>query len=202
MRNVKIMGFDLDGTLVKMKLDFGAFRKDLQIPKGDTLQYITSMVGPKKKELLSRLEEMEKEAARKAEIAPGARELLELCRDLGMKVVVITRNSLEATTLTLDVLGIEVDMILSREHAAPKPSPEAINIVLDHYGIEPYQMAFVGDYIYDVQAGNRAGVRTILLTSQERADEWIPFADHIAEDLYEVIDMIKSSREVMSDEKG
>jgi len=197
MKSVKVMGFDLDGTLVKMRLDFRSIRKDLGIPEGDTLKYISSLPDPERQRLLKELETREKKAAERAEIAPGAREILEMCNKMGIKVVVITRNSQEAAALTLEVLDLDVDMIISRENAAPKPSPDALNLVLNHYGIEPYQMAFVGDYLYDVQAGNNAGVKTILLTAQERADEWAPSADFVAEDLFEVMDLLKDGREVV-----
>ncbi|MGA1872556.1 MAG: HAD family hydrolase [Thermoplasmatota archaeon] len=200
MKHVKVMGFDLDGTLVKMKLDFRAIRKDLGIPEGDSLQYISSLPEKERTRLLRELEAREREAARKAEVSQGAREIISLCRDLGIKVVVITRNSQEAAALTLEVLDLEVDMIISRENAAPKPSPEALNFVLNHFGIEPHQMAFVGDYLYDVQAGNNAGVKTVLLTTQERADEWAPSADFVAVDLFEVMDLLRDNREVVEHE--
>lgn len=197
MKNVKVMGFDLDGTLVKMRLDFRSIRKDLGIPEGDTLRYISSLKEPERQRLLKELETREKEAAENAEIAPGAREIIDLCKKNGIKVVVITRNSQEAAALTLEVLNLDVDMILSRENAPPKPSPDALNLVLNHYGIEPYQMAYVGDYLYDVQAGNNAGVKTILLTTQERADEWAPAADFVAIDLFEVMDLLKGEKGVV-----
>lgn len=196
MRCVKVLGFDLDGTLVKMRLDFGSIRKEMGIPEGDTLEYIRSLPEKERKDLLMKLENRERQAAKKAEIAEGTRELLALCKDKGMKVVVITRNSQEAAALTLEVLNLHVDMIISREDATPKPSPDAINLVLSHYGIKPFQMAYIGDYIYDLQAGNAAGVKTILLTSQERADEWAPAADIVVEDLFEVLDLLRDGKEV------
>jgi HAD superfamily hydrolase (TIGR01509 family) len=196
MKNVKVLGFDLDGTLVKMRLNFRSIRKDLGIPEGDTLEYIRSLPKDKSTKLLKVLEKREREAAEKAEISDGARELLELCRERDIKVVVITRNSQEAAALTLEVLGLEVDMILSREDATPKPSPDALELVLNHYGVKPHQMAYVGDYIYDVQAGNAAGVKTILITSQEQADEWAPAANVVVEDLFQVFDLLKDGIEV------
>jgi HAD superfamily hydrolase (TIGR01662 family) len=198
MKNVKVLGFDLDGTLVKMRLNFHSIRKELGIPEGDTLQYIRSLPKKESRELLKKLEMKEREAAKKAEIAEGAREILKLCKEKGIKVVVITRNSQEAASLTMEVLDLEVDMIISREEATPKPSPDPLHFVLNHYGIEPYQMAYVGDYLYDVQAGNAAGVKTILLTTQERADEWAPTADMVAVDLFEVMDLLKDGREAAS----
>ena len=198
MKNVKVLGFDLDGTLVKMRLNFKSIRRELGIPEGDTLEYIRSLPKNESRDLLKKLETREKKAAKQAEIAEGAREILEYCRDAGIKVVVITRNSQEAASLTMEVLDLQVDMIISREDATPKPSPEALHFVLNHYGIEPYQMAYVGDYLYDVQAGNAAGVKTILITTQERADEWAPTADLVALDLFEVMDFLKDGREAAS----
>jgi len=197
MKSVKVMGFDLDGTLVRMKLDFDTIRRELGIPHGDTLQYISSLPKKEGQRLMRLLEEREKGAAMEAEITQGARELIDECRRRDIKVVVITRNSQESASLTLKSLGLDVDMILSREEATPKPSPEALNIVLNHYGIEPHEMAFIGDYIYDVQAGNAAGVKTILLTSQERADEWAPLATFVALDLMEVLDLLREGRKAV-----
>ncbi|MFO8050637.1 MAG: HAD family hydrolase [Thermoplasmatota archaeon] len=191
MKNIKVMGFDLDGTLVKMKIDLRAFREEVGIPSVDTLIYISSLPDERSEKLMAMLKEKELEAADIAEPSLGAKEILEYCRDADIKTVVITRNSQEAAKLTLEKLDLSVDIIISRESAAPKPSPESFNMVLSELGLEPYQMAYVGDYIYDIQAGNSAGVKTILLVSQEKALEWAPSADFVVEDLFEVLDLLK-----------
>lgn len=195
MKHVKVMGFDLDGTLVKIKLDFRTIRKELGIPDGDILSYISSLPRPQGEKLLRAVEKREMEAAEKAEIMEGAQELLEHCRSRDIRVVVITRNSEKASKRTLSKLDLEVDMVISREHSAPKPSPEPLNMVLGHFEIEPYQMAFVGDYLFDMQAGRAAGVKTILLTTQESCDQWTHAADFVVTDLYEVLDLLKEGRE-------
>ncbi len=196
MKLIKVLGFDLDGTLVKMKLDFKMIRKDLGIPDGDTLGYISSLPEQEAKRLFNMLKEKEMEAADLAEPAEGARELIDYCIEKNIKVVVITRNSEEATKKTLENLDLNVDMVISRDHATPKPSPEAINIVLNQFGIEPKEMAYVGDYLYDIQAGNAAGVKTILLSGQERAGEWASYANYVAEDLYEVLDILREGKTI------
>jgi len=195
MKDIRVLGLDLDGTLVRMKLDFARIRKELGIPTGtDTLAYISSLPGKEAKRLKSILNDREKEAAEDAEIAHGSRELLDYCVKEGIKVVIVTRNSEESASRTLEILGIDVDMIVSREHAEPKPSPEPIFMVLQFFDAKPHQMILIGDYIYDIQAGNSAGVKTILITSHDQAGNWAASADYVANDLIEVLDLLKGDR--------
>lgn len=49
-----------------------------------------------------------------------------------------------------------------------KPHPEPVLTALQHLGYEPFEAAFVGDSIHDVEAGNAAGVATV-------AALWGPF---------------------------
>lgn len=190
MNKIKVLGFDLDGTLVIMKLDFRKIRDEMGIDTSDTLKYLRSLPEDESKRLYALLEQRELDAAEKAEPAPGAQELLSHCREKGIKIVVITRNSTEAARRTLQKLGMEADMVVSRDDAEPKPSPEALELVLAHFGIKPHEMAYIGDYLFDIQAGNAAGVKTILISSQEASDEWAPLATYVAEDLYEVLDLM------------
>lgn len=195
MKGMKVLGVDLDGTLVRMKLDFSRIRKELGIPIGtDTLTYISSLPPKERGRLGLILDEKEKEAAENAEIAYGSMELLEYCKKEDIKVVVITRNSQDSAEKTLETLGIEVDMIVSREHAEPKPSPDPIYMVLKYFGVDAHEMVLIGDYIYDIQAGNSAGIRTVLLTSQDQAGDWASTADYVADDLSEVLDLMKGER--------
>ena len=194
MKSLKILGLDLDGTLVKMKLDFKTIRQEMGISKGDTLSYIRSLPEMEAKRLESILSLKEMEAAELAEISPGAMPLIEYCRENDIKIVIITRNSEEAARRTLEIIGLEVDMVVSREHADPKPSPEGINLVLGHFDIKPHEMAYVGDFLYDIQAGNSAGVKTILIASDDIKEQWGPMANYVASDLGEVLDIMITGR--------
>ncbi len=194
MKYLKILGLDLDGTLVKMKLDFKTIRQEMGISKGDTLSYIRSLPEKEAKRLESILSLKEMEAAELAEISPGAMPLIEYCRENDIKVVVITRNSEEAARRTLENIDLEVDMVVTREHADPKPSPEGIDLVLGHFGIKPHEMAYVGDFLYDIQAGNSAGVKTILIASEDIKEQWGPMANYVASDLGEVLDIMITGR--------
>ncbi len=194
MKYLKVLGMDLDGTLVKMKLDFKTIRKEMGISEGDTLSYIRSLPEKETKRLEDLLSLKEMEAAELAEISPGAVPLIKYCRENDIKVVIITRNSEEAARRTLENLGIEADMVVSREHADPKPSPEGIDLVLGHFAIKPHEMVYIGDFLYDIQAGNSAGVKTILIASDEIKEQWGPMANYVASDLGEVLDIMISGR--------
>jgi pyrophosphatase PpaX len=49
-----------------------------------------------------------------------------------------------------------------------KPHPEPVLTALERLGYEPFEAAFVGDSVHDVEAGNAAGVLTV-------AALWGPF---------------------------
>lgn len=191
MKTVKALGMDLDGTLVRMKLDLRSIRRDLGIPEGDTLAYIRTLPEERGKDILTRIAQREREAAEEAEPMPGARDLLKFCKGRGIRVIIITRNSANAAHRTLEVLGLGVDLVIAREHANPKPSPEPIFMALNHFDLKPHEMAFVGDYLYDIQAGKAAGIKTVLVTGHESAAEWENLADFTVDDLYEVMELMK-----------
>jgi phosphoglycolate phosphatase len=61
--------------------------------------------------------------------------------------------------------------------ANPKPHPEPLLLNAKHLGLQPNQIVFVGDHIRDIQAGRRAGMRTVAaawgyIDSIEETQEW------------------------------
>lgn len=67
-------------------------------------------------------------------------------------------------------LGSHFDVIVGCDMCTKhKPDPEPVLIALDKLGYDPGDAVFVGDSIYDMQAGNAAGVTTI-------AALWGPFS--------------------------
>ena len=91
MKYMKILGLDLDGTLVRMKLDFKTIRQEMGISKGDTLSYISSLPEKEAKRLESILSLREMEAAELAEMSPGAMPLIQYCRENDIKIVITVK---------------------------------------------------------------------------------------------------------------
>ncbi|MBE7559796.1 HAD family hydrolase [bacterium] len=158
--------FDLDGTLTRPMIDFASLKTSLGLPAdGDILVDLANLPERQRRRAMLRLEAVELAAARQAVAAAGARELLTELSRRGIYTVVVTRNSRASLDLTLERLGLEVDLSLAREDAAPKPDPDGILKACRHFRIPSEHMLVVGDYKYDVEAGRLAGCPTVLVRS-------------------------------------
>ena len=158
------MIFDLDGTLVDSGLDFEAIRRDMGLPAGlpilETLDRIPT--GLEKDRMLAVLRRHELTGAARATLYDGVREFLEWLDRRGICRAVLTRNSRESTEIVLKRLGLRFETALTREDAPPKPDPAGLLTICGVWQLPPAQILFCGDYAFDLEAGSRAGTRTML----------------------------------------
>jgi phosphoglycolate phosphatase-like HAD superfamily hydrolase len=92
-------------------------------------------------------------------------------------VGVLTRNSRRNALETLRATGLDdffsPDVLVGRDEATPKPSPDGILRLLERWGAPASDALMVGDYLFDLQAGRAAGVATIYVDESGS----FPFAD-------------------------
>ena len=70
--------FDMDGTITAPSIDFDGMRAAAGIPAGtDILEYVTAATGAEADRLRAVMQRFEDGAAARAELNPGARELLD-----------------------------------------------------------------------------------------------------------------------------
>jgi HAD superfamily hydrolase (TIGR01509 family) len=158
--------FDLDGTLTVAVHDFAVIRSELGVPDGsDILDFLASLGEQDALVLHNRLQQIELELTRVTVAAAGAPELLRQLRDNGSRLGILTRNTRENALRTLDLIGLggyfEIRDILGRDQALPKPDPDGILRLAEHWGSLPSDAVMVGDYLYDLQAGRQAGALTV-----------------------------------------
>jgi HAD superfamily hydrolase (TIGR01509 family) len=169
--------FDMDGTLVDSGLDFAAMRREMGLPDGvpllETMENLAEAEAARCRTILLRHEEA---GAVRAVVLPGVRRFLNRLRGLGVRQAVFTRNSREVADATLARCGLNFDLVLTRDDGPIKPDPWAIRHICETWGVAPAQVAVIGDYRFDIEAGIRAGARTVLFT-RGRPSESLPGAD-------------------------
>jgi HAD superfamily hydrolase (TIGR01509 family) len=169
--------FDLDGTLVETALDFGAMRREMGLPDGlPLLEAFAGLDAAMEARCRAILDRHELEGAERATLLPGVAGFLETLDGLGLRRAVFTRNSRTGTRLALERCGLFFEDVVTRDDGPPKPDPWAIFRLCEGWGIAPAEVAVVGDYRFDMEAGRRAGCRTVLYT-RGRPAEGLPGAE-------------------------
>lgn len=156
--------FDLDNTLVDSRLDFVAMRHALGAPAGvGLLEYVESLVAADARaQAMDVIHRHEMAGAQAASWMPGAEAVVHALYQQGVPIAIVTRNSREAALLTMERLRMPSMPLKAREDAAPKPDPEALLALAEGWSLPPSVCAYVGDFVYDIEAAERAGMLPVL----------------------------------------
>jgi HAD superfamily hydrolase (TIGR01509 family) len=156
--------FDMDGTLVDSMLDFEAIRSDMGLPSGQPiLEALANMpAGEEKDRSLAVLREHELRGASRATLMPGVEAALAELSQRKIQQGILTRNSREATDMVVSGLELSFSMVLTREDAPAKPDPQGLLDISQEWDLPPSELLFVGDFLFDMQAGRRAGMQSVL----------------------------------------
>ncbi len=180
--------FDLDGTLVLSRHDFGRMRKEVitlaersGVPPGklSVEEPIHRIVEATREELRTqgvpdgifyrfeadyqrRIDAIELEALPHTEPRPGAKELLATLSERGFRLAILTRSSEEFARRALARTGLDPYFRYLRSRSAPgpsKPSPEALLLLLREMEIPLDRALYIGDHLIDAECATRARVR-------------------------------------------
>lgn len=110
----------------------------------------------------------------------GIAELLSALEEAGIRWGVVTNKPRRFTQPLLEAMGLSTraSCIVSGDDAArPKPHPDTLLLACELAGAEPTACIYVGDAERDIQAGNAAGMRTLVasygyLDVHDRPHEW------------------------------
>ncbi|MCC6014047.1 MAG: HAD family hydrolase [Candidatus Verstraetearchaeota archaeon] len=176
-RSMEAVFFDLDGTLVKIPIDYELMRNELKLiakkyglysefkPLFKEIKRLSSLhsEGDKfAKECLEVIKKYEIKGAEKAELLKGVKEILYYLKSKGIKIAIISNNSKDCIEKVLEVTGIRnlIDLVIGRnsiENLKPNPLPiiNALKI------LNVRKVIFVGDREEDKIAANKAGIEFI-----------------------------------------
>jgi phosphoglycolate phosphatase len=195
LEGIRAFVFDFDGTLAIPNIDFGLMRQRVDAiaqrygvdPARVRHLYILEMIETVRAQLgqISRpcgadfhreahesILALEIECARRGGMLPGATEVLQVLRQQGFKIGVVTRNSASAVRTICAVIDTLCDIFLPREAVRfVKPHPEHLQRALEHLQVPAHQAVMVGDGPIDIAAGKALGLKTIaVLTGGDRRE--------------------------------
>jgi phosphoglycolate phosphatase-like HAD superfamily hydrolase len=167
---------------VETSLDFAAIKRDIGCPaKDDILTFIDNLSCSKGQDEANRIVfEHELHDAQTSVWLPGARAFVEVARRHALPLAIVTRNCRQATELKLNRNNIGIDIVITREDAPAKPDPTALLSIADGWQIETSEIAYLGDYIYDIQAAHNADMQAWLYKYQAGVSDYKACLSYIA----------------------
>ncbi len=119
------------------------------------------------------------------EMEPGLVPLLEALRPRFKTAVATNRTDTMARVLSDNHIDHLFDLVVcALDVQFPKPHPEALVKVVDHFSVSPAEVAYVGDSSVDEMAAKAAGIPFIAYRNPDLV------ADHHIRDLSEVADLL------------
>jgi HAD superfamily hydrolase (TIGR01509 family) len=177
--------FDMDGVVVRQRLDFLAIKAEIfGATDGFILERMAALAPPERARAEAILERHETAAAADAEPMDGILPLLAWMESRRLRRGLVTRNSRKSVEMVLARFGLRFEAVVTREDAPPKPAPEPVWLACQRMGVPPSEALLVGDFEFDMLAGRRAGVRTVLLRNPTQASS--EYADLTVDSLGEL----------------
>jgi len=213
---LRLIIFDLDGTLVDTVQDItDALNYGLK-PYGIkslTVRDTVEMVGEGISRLIEKILSVEKKHLKEDIIKrfleyysehladssreyPYVKETLEKLKYL--KKAVISNKGENLSRRLLEKLGIAqyFNLIIGSDTTGEKkPSPMPVLYAVSKLSVSPQESMIVGDSNYDIEAGKKAGIRTVAVTYGYRAKEFLIGADYLISDLKELVSLITEIEE-------
>ena len=166
----RAMLFDMDGTLTRPMLDFPRIKAEMGIGQRPILEALAEMQPDARRGAEAVLLRHEEDAAAGSTLNEGCRDLLDWLAKRGVRTALITRNSRTSVLTVLGRHGLALDVLITREDAAPKPDPKPLWLACERLGVPPTETWMVGDGQYDVEAGAAAGIRTVWVSHGRQQD--------------------------------
>jgi len=184
MSSIKLLIFDLDGTLIDSLPDLTDATNLIRAGRGLSrldVEDVRKLVGQGARSLVERalpgatVGEVEEgldaflaysraHLADKTRAYPGVRETLQALEGLEIPMCVLSNKNVDLCREVLLQLGLGgnfADVFGADSFPFKKPSPEPILALLKEFGVSAGECVMVGDSINDIAAGGGAGVLTV-----------------------------------------
>lgn len=208
---VRLIIFDLDGTLVDTCQDITNALNAALVPLGrgplsvgetralvgeGITRLIEKALGPegqgRRDEAVGRfLDHYSAHLTDHSRPYPGAKDVLEKLP--GVKKAVLSNKKEDLSRRLLEGLGLlgHFDLVAGSDTTPEKkPSPRAVQYVLQALGVGAREAMLVGDSDLDIEAGRAAGLSTVAAAYGYRGRDALRGADHLIEDIGELVPLL------------
>ena len=190
--------FDFDGTLTcPGALDFAEIRSAIGCPPGQSiLAYIDTIPHADKPRVADLLDQYEMTGAERSIPNPDVESILHYLKSCKLFVGIISRNGIRPVQRALKnfpALGADdFHIIITRDDdIQPKPSGAGIRFAAERFGVRAEELLVVGDYLYDMEAGNQAGAVTALLHHPDTTLSFQAESDFVITSLQDVQEIVR-----------
>jgi pyrophosphatase PpaX len=180
---LKAVLFDLDGTLIdsisniiacwqhtmRQCLDQEVTREDILPNVGRTLMDAFEEIAPGRSDELLAVYRAHQQIIHDETVlpVPGTEDTIQAIKRAGLLLGVVTSKGIPAAVRGLDLFDLQphLDLLVTHEDTSlHKPNPDPLIFACERLGIAPAEAIYVGDALWDIQAGKAAGVRTAAVT--------------------------------------
>jgi len=180
-RAVRCLIFDLDGTLVKLPVDYSRLKRRLEElldVDGGLISILSAVEGAtaKRPEVLKRafeiIDEEELDALIGMSEISGAKEAVAKLRMQGYRVALVTLQGEKVADRILEKTSLRdlFETVVTREDSMDRAGQ--LKVALKRLELKPEDAVMVGDRVNDVEAAKKVGCRVILVRSV-----WLPHPD-------------------------
>ncbi len=162
---LKAVVFDLDNTLVSSSMDFQWLRNLIGCPsQQDILAFVEELsTEADKQHAYATIIDYEMTDALSSHVLQGAKELLHYLGEHQFHTAIVTRNCIQASQEKLARHELSVNTLITRDDFPAKPNPSSLLALASQWGLQPQQVLYVGDYLYDLQAAYNADMPSCLI---------------------------------------
>ena len=190
MKKITAVIFDLDGTLTQPYLDFDQIRAEIGDIDGPILEAMEQMSADDRRNAEEILHRHERLAARESQLNHGVKELFTWLRVRQMGIGLVTRNCRESVNQVSRIHNLTFDSIFTRDDGPAKPDPFPVLQVCRDMQVQPADSVVVGDYVFDLISGRRAGAWSVLFQTNDSEADFSNEADYVISSLNELTAVI------------
>ena len=176
----------MDGTITRPILDFDLIRSEIGGIEGPILEAMGKMTHEEYRRAEEILHRHEHIAAESSQLNHGVHELWEWMRACKLKIGLVTRNHRLSVARICELHNLSFDAIFTREDGPVKPDPFAVQTVCEQMDVDPHNTLMVGDHLFDLVCGKRAGAGSVLITTNQDHRDFHHEADYVIDSLTEL----------------